>query len=242
MVFDMAERAGAIRSGAKFSARISTQVDSSADSQNVKGDEVRQQIIDAAALAFMKRGYAATSIDTVAEHIGATKGLVYYYFKSKGDLYLTIHLRAMELSLSAVRPIAIGPCTPSERLGKMIYTHTQLLMNNFAMHKVSLEGVTAHLRGSTTPEQRRTLSTLIKMRDEYEQFYVEVLKEGAKTGEFREIDTSLTVKLLLGTVNWMTIWFRPARSRGKKANDRIAAEAVEFVVSAVCNRQHKRSR
>ena len=198
-----------------------------------KVDEVRKQIIDAAARAFMSRGYAATSIDTIADLIQATKGLIYYYFKSKGDLYLAIHLQAMELSLSTVAPIARGSESPSARLRKMIIAHVHLLMENFAMHKVSLEGVSAHLSGSTTPAQRETLSKLIEMRDTYENLYTDVLREGIETGDFRSIDAKITVKLLLGSVNWMTIWFRPERGGGRHGNDRMADEATAFALNGV---------
>lgn len=202
---------------------------------NVKTDEIRQQIIDAAAKAFMTRGYAATSIDAIAELVHATKGLVYYYFKSKGDLYLAIHLQAMESSLSTLTPIAREPTSPSVRMKKMIAVHARLLMNNFAMHKVSLEGVNAHLSGSTTPAQRVTLFYLISKRDEYENLYLEVLHEGMATGEFRQMDARITAKFLLGSVNWMTIWFRPQVEDGKSGNDHIANEAADFALGAIVN-------
>lgn len=196
-------------------------------------DEVRKQIIDAAAKAFMSRGYAATSIDTIADLVQATKGLIYYYFKSKGDLYLAIHLQAMELSLGTIVPIASGGGSAVERLRKMIAVHVHLLMDNFAMHKVSLEGVSAHLSGSTTPAQRETLSKLIEMRDSYENLYTKILQEGIETGEFRKVDAKITVKLLLGSVNWMTIWFRPEGGSKRLDNDYIAAEATEFALNGV---------
>ncbi|WP_275629997.1 TetR/AcrR family transcriptional regulator [Pseudomonas sp. 273] len=41
-------------------------------------------ILDAAAEAFSRIGYEATSIDYVADQIQATKGSVYYYYRSKG--------------------------------------------------------------------------------------------------------------------------------------------------------------
>ncbi len=198
-----------------------------------KADEVKEQILNVAALSFMKRGYAATSIDTIASQLDATKGLIYYYFKSKGDLYLEIHLQAMEMSLKTIRPIALGPESAACRLRQMAVVHAKLLMDNFAIHKVSLEGVSAHLSGSTTPEQRRTLKALIRMRDEYEQLYVDVLRQGVTAREFQDRDASLSVKFLLGAVNWMTIWFKPERSRGKKANDRIANEAADFIINAL---------
>ena len=211
------------------------------EESDAKANEVRGQILDAAARAFVDRGYAATSIDTIAELMQATKGLIYYYFKSKGDLYLAIHLQAMELSLSTIRPVVDSADPPSIRLRKMIATHCDQLISNFAMHKVSLEGVNAHMSGSTTPVQRQTLNALIKMRREYEQLYVDVIDEGVKSGEFRFLDTKIAVKLLLGSVNWMTIWFRPERSLSMETNVHIIDEAVELAMHAVAAHGSNRS-
>jgi hypothetical protein len=80
------------------------------------------------------------------------------------------------------------------------------------------------------------------MRREYEKLYVDVIDEGVQSGEFRSLDTKLAVKLLLGSVNWMTIWFRPERSISRETNDHIIEEAVELAMNAVAAHGAHRSR
>jgi len=53
-------------------------------------DERRAQILRAAACAFAREGYAATSVDEVAKSAGITKLIVYRHFDSKADLYRAI--------------------------------------------------------------------------------------------------------------------------------------------------------
>lgn len=46
------------------------------------------KIVSAATEKFAEDGYAATSVDSVCEACGLSKGLIYHYFEKKEDLYL----------------------------------------------------------------------------------------------------------------------------------------------------------
>ncbi|HEX2137160.1 MAG TPA: helix-turn-helix domain-containing protein, partial [Microvirga sp.] len=70
------------------------------------GSEARDEILRAAAEVFMEFGYAATSIDAVAERLGATKGRIYHYFGSKAELYFDVQIAAMERLIREIEPIA----------------------------------------------------------------------------------------------------------------------------------------
>ncbi|WGS19898.1 helix-turn-helix domain-containing protein [Bradyrhizobium sp. ISRA463] len=64
----------------------------------------RIELLDAAARAFMRQGFAATSLDRVSDEIGSTKGAIYYYYRSKSELFFAVHRRGMELTEAAIRP------------------------------------------------------------------------------------------------------------------------------------------
>jgi AcrR family transcriptional regulator len=52
--------------------------------------ERRQALISAAARAFARSGFAATSLDDVAAEAGVTRVLIYRHFDSKADLYRAV--------------------------------------------------------------------------------------------------------------------------------------------------------
>lgn len=54
-----------------------------------KNQKTRQRIIDSALNEFSKQGYGASSINTICLTEGISKGIIYYYFNTKDDLYLT---------------------------------------------------------------------------------------------------------------------------------------------------------
>lgn len=53
-------------------------------------EETKQKIIDAAVELFETNGYNATRIEDIAEKTGMTRGAVYWHFKNKDDLYVSI--------------------------------------------------------------------------------------------------------------------------------------------------------
>src|SRR5690606_19409842 len=83
---------------------------------------IQPKLLDAAAKAFTTYGFAAASIDVIASQIGATKGSVYYYYRSKTDLFFAVHKRAMVMNLKALVPFAFNKTlNPRERLERMAY-------------------------------------------------------------------------------------------------------------------------
>jgi AcrR family transcriptional regulator len=50
----------------------------------------KKQIIDAAIHCFARKGFNATSIQEIVDELGMAKGSIYFYFKSKDDLLISI--------------------------------------------------------------------------------------------------------------------------------------------------------
>lgn len=59
----------------------------SAESKLLKRPERRRTLIQAAARAFARGGYAATNLDDVATEAGVSRVLIYRHFQSKAELY-----------------------------------------------------------------------------------------------------------------------------------------------------------
>jgi AcrR family transcriptional regulator len=55
-----------------------------------KKAQTRERLLEAAATVFARRGFAAASLDEVAEEAGLTKGAVYSNFANKEDLVLAL--------------------------------------------------------------------------------------------------------------------------------------------------------
>ena len=139
-------------------------------------------ILDAAAACFTERGYDATTIDEIAARCGSTKGLIYYHFKSKTDLFFAVYHLAMSRPIERARTILQQEGSGAERLARMGQAHLLGMMEHLTYHHVSRQGVELRLASALTPEQQRTLRGLIQLRDEYEALYVSALRAGLEDG------------------------------------------------------------
>ncbi len=50
--------------------------------------ETLEKIVDSAILLFNQHGFSGASISEISKHAGLSKGILYYYFKNKDELYL----------------------------------------------------------------------------------------------------------------------------------------------------------
>ena len=79
----------------------------------------RRQIEDVASTLFSHRGYAATSMRDIAKALDLQGGSLYAHIPSKEAVLAAIVEEAAEAFHAAVRPVAEGPGTATERLREM---------------------------------------------------------------------------------------------------------------------------
>jgi len=193
----------------------------------------RLEILSAAALAFMQEGYAATSIDMIAERLGATKGRIYYYFKSKTDIFFAIHRQATLTSFARIRPIAKGPGTAIDRMQEIVRMHIELLTSHAPLMRVASQGLDSHAEIATTRKQREMLDTLLALRSDYEKIYMDLIDEGIRTGEFRRCDPLTVVRTMLNGMNWIAPLFSSDGNANKASRKKIAEEVLSFYFNGI---------
>lgn len=59
-------------------------------------ERTRDQILDAAELAFREHGVSRTSLEEIARRAGCTRGAVYWHFKGKLDLFAALMARTQQ--------------------------------------------------------------------------------------------------------------------------------------------------
>lgn len=62
-----------------------------------------QEILEAAFEQFSRNGYAATTLDQIAERAGVTKGTIYVYFENKEHLFISMVRDAMRSKFDALQ-------------------------------------------------------------------------------------------------------------------------------------------
>src|SRR5215217_5953036 len=72
------------------------------------GRERKQQLVDAAAELFAANGYSATRIQDICRRAGVAKGLFYWYFPTKQELFAEL-VWSMRLQMRKAQAAAMDP-------------------------------------------------------------------------------------------------------------------------------------
>jgi AcrR family transcriptional regulator len=60
------------------------------------GEETRKRILQKAEDLFAEKGFSGTSVDKIAKAAGVNKALIYYYFKDKSDIVVSLFRSILE--------------------------------------------------------------------------------------------------------------------------------------------------
>lgn len=167
-------------------------------------DESR--LLDAAALLFRQKGFAATGLREIARDAGLLPGSVHYRFPTKEALLVALMERAVERAIAAVRSAAAETSDPTERVRLGLRAHLRLLVSrDDSVHVLLYEW-----RSLTGPARE----DMVRLRDRYEAFWDGMLYEAAGAGRLRaDADLKLVRLFGFGAVNWVATWYSPDGGR-----------------------------
>ena len=176
----------------------------------------RERLIEVAARVFNQKGYEMASLREICEAAGILPGSMYHHFRSKQDLFATVHAEGFRQVSDAVERALEGKTDPWERLEAAIAAH----LGELVKHS-DVAGVTGASLFHAAPGglQRR----LNRDRSTYENRFRELI---AALPLPPQVDRTLLRLNLLGAMNWTRVWFRP----GKKPPRDIARHLVQDIL------------
>jgi TetR/AcrR family transcriptional regulator len=145
-------------------------------------EERKKQILDAALDVYVQKGYAWAEASDVAERAGLKRGLVYYYFKTKQELFQSLFSLMIEKSRDfAKHNLLDAKGTPSERL--LNYAR-QLCRGALRDSRFPRFHMRAYEDARLVYEGQE--EEYIRNRYVLRDFVSIVVKEGMEAGEFRK--------------------------------------------------------
>ncbi len=188
------------------------------------------EIIEAAAVAFRTNGFAATSLEDIASAVGMWKGSLYHYIDSKEDLLCAVVRGPAEEILKQVRELSETDLPPTEKIRRATRSHVQILNSNFVYASVYLQEIAG----------RRKLPEWSAMDREYLDLLESIVREGVDSGEFFAVtNPRVTTLALIGSLNWLTHWYRPG---GSLHADEIADQFCDLFLGGLISRKTQTSR
>lgn len=193
----------------------------------------RQEIIQAAAICFMRHGLDKATMDDMAEELGATKGRVYHHFRSKNAIFFAVYRQAMQFCFEAVEPVLALPIPADEKLLRMAIAHARVMMETLPFQRSIRQGVDNYLRGSTTEAEREVLKELIAMRNDYEGLYRKVLRQGQAEGTLSPPDVALAGRAMMGALNGLVDWYRIRPDQSEADRAEIATTLAHTIIDGI---------
>ena len=161
--------------------------------------ERRQQILDAALTCFSRTGYHQTSMDDLAAELPFSKGLLYYYFPTKRDLFVSLldnwakqSLQAWEAMLSPDEDVVVQIC-------KSIQYGVQLVALSSDLARIEFEFYSQVGRDADVSEAFRALFAQFRARIR------SILDSGVRSGDLRPLDTKALSAVLFGAYEGLAL-------------------------------------
>lgn len=174
----------------------------------------RASLLAGAVEVFGERGFEATSMDDVAARLGLTKSALYHHVRGKDELLELALDRALD-GLFAVTE------EPGAREGRAIDRLEHLVRGSVRVLADELPFVTLLLRLRGNSEVERAA---LQRRRAFDRITSDLVRAAVAEGDVRaDVDPALLGRLLFGTVNSLTDWYRPD---GPLAADALADAVV----------------
>jgi AcrR family transcriptional regulator len=199
-------------------------------------EERRNQILDAAALLFARKGYKGATIREIAREARVAEGTIYNYFDSKHDLLISLPQRiSWPMVSSFVRSArSQGPDTMADDEEQMVQL-LQASMTSIQQHTDAVKVLLAYIPFMEEEIQSQFLeqTTLFFTRIfDLEGF----LQSRIEAGTFRSLDTAIAARAFVGMVLIFVLSqeILPGRKAVPMSYEKIAREVVQlFLYGAV---------
>lgn len=180
-------------------------------------------IIAKAAKLFREKGFSATSMRDLAEHVGVEAASLYNHISSKAEILQEICFKTANNFMSQIEEVDAMPNKSAiEKIQAVLRFHIRQMLDNYEEVYVS-DREWKHL---TDPY----LSNMQTQRRAYRQRIASIIEEGIRKGEIKPIDAPTAVLIMLHAVSGIESWHR---SKKKIAGEVLEDNMVQILVDGL---------
>jgi AcrR family transcriptional regulator len=183
----------------------------------ITGPKVRE----AALRLFARHGYAAVSMRRIAQEVGVQAGALYSYTPDKQTLLFTL-LRDHMQELLAARDAQAPAGGPRARLEAFVRFHIRF-------HAARPEAVFISYMELRNLEPAN-FARIEALRRAYEDGLEDILRAGARAGEFAVPDPKIAAMAVIAMLTGVTTWFREG---GRLSLDQVEEIYRDMVLKSV---------
>jgi len=172
--------------------------------ERTAAEDRRRAILAAAAKVFDAHGYAATTVEAVAEQAGIAKGSIYNYFRSKEELFAQVFDNVISVEFSDFWKVVKADRPAIDKLNTVLDLWYKRLAQYNRIGRLVLEFWATAARGEH--DKGPFWAGFSKLYADSHRLIASVLAQGAAAGEFgREFDTPLGAALIVALLDGIQI-------------------------------------
>ena len=174
----------------------------------------KDQIMNAAQVVVASKGYDQARMDDIVEKAQLSKGAIYWYYKSKKDIYLSlIDYWFNEYSAGVLKSLE-DKDSSSEQLKSLFEYFVDQFDQNPDTFKIMVEF------WRTSGLDMDFNNKLQEIYSQFLEYIIDIIKNGIESGEFKEVDpriTALSILINIEGIHWFTLF------------DKSGVEAHEYI-------------
>ena len=188
----------------------------------------KEQILDAALHVIVQNGYHQSRMDDIVSTSGLSKGAIYWYYKSKKDVYLDLVNHWVVRYSNSLLKLTQKNISSSEQLKNLFETFFHQFEKDPIVFKALLEF------WSLAGRDAEFNIKLEKVTYNFIQYIESIIKKGVESGEFKQVNpniAAMSIMVVIEGISWFTLFEKNSVS-AKEYTETV----FEFILSGLLKR------
>ena len=160
----------------------------------------KEAIITKASQLFREKGYNATSMRDLAEHVGVEAASLYNHISSKAEILQEICFKMANQFMTHFEAVEANGKKPIDKVEAILRFHIHQMIENYEEVYVA-DREWKHL-------SEPFLSNFQNQRRTYRKRFAAIIQEGIRNNEIKNIDAPTAVLIMLHAVSGLESWHR----------------------------------
>ncbi len=185
----------------------------------------KAQILDAALAVIVQKGYENSRMDDIVASSKMSKGAIYWYYKSKKEIYLSLVNHWVHNYSAVLNHIVDTDRSASDQLRSLFQYFTVQYEKDPVVFKALLEFWSMAGRD---PEFNDKLQ---KVYSEFVNLISTIIQQGMDNGEFKNLDVDITAMSIMVNIEGI-MWFTLFKLKNTNAREYIQTIS-DFILSGL---------
>lgn len=196
--------------------------------KQMEKEAIRKKILDAASEILVEEGYDKLSIRKIANKIEYSPGIIYHYFKDKGEIIAFIVEEEYGRILKTLSDIPLNEENPEKTIEQTFRAYIELMLETpekfrtILMNDIESIQEKVNILGRGISKERKSLQGLCNM-----------IECGIEKRKFREMDVELTAQIIWTSTHGLISRLIIERNIPKDQKERLINHHFEILINGL---------